>query len=216
MAVHYYSRMRFICNLLPLLRDSASSSQLSRVMSVLGAGIGSHVIKNDLDLRANYSLSNCGAHCGVMTDLMMERFATANKGTAFVHTAPGVVKTNLGSDLPIYVRAAYRLAGPLLAPWTIGVKETGERHLYMATSNRYPPAQLPVESVCGTPCEKNDVAEGANGKIGSGSYLLNWDGQIQKQNAKLLEECRQTGVAEKIWEHTMSIFKELETMRISP
>jgi hypothetical protein len=208
MAVHYYSRMHFIFKMLPLLRHAAASSQLSRVMSVLGAGIGSRIIENDLDLKNNFSLSNCGAHCGVMTDLMIERFAATNSETSFVHTAPGVVRTNLGSGLPTCVRAAYRLAGPLLTPWTINVEETGERHLYMATSNRYPPAEHSNESSCGAPANKDEVAEGGNGKRGSGAYLLNWDGQVQKQNKKLLEEYRQTGMAETIWEHTTSILKK--------
>ncbi|KAL5087933.1 hypothetical protein Trisim1_007339 [Trichoderma cf. simile WF8] len=206
MAVHYYSRMRFISNLLPLLTSSASSSQLSRVMTVLGAGIGNRMVESDLDLKSNFSLSNCGAHCGVMTDLMLERFAATWKGTAFVHTAPGVVKTNLGSGLPTYLRAAFKVAGPLLAPWTVGLHETGERHLFMATSNRYPPSELPNDSRCGAPTEKNGVAEGSDGVRGSGAYLLNWDGQIQKQNRDLLEEYRRTGMAERIWKHTMAVF----------
>ncbi|KAL7928075.1 hypothetical protein V8C35DRAFT_318994 [Trichoderma chlorosporum] len=206
MAVHYYSRMRFISNLLPLLTISASSSQLSRVMTVLGAGIGGRMVESDLDLRNNFSLSNCGAHCGVMTDLMLERFAANWKGTAFIHTAPGVVKTNLGSGLPNYLRAVYKIAGPLLAPWTVDLAETGERHLYMATSNRYAPSELPNQFGYGAPVEKNDMAEGSDGHGGSGAYLLNWDGRVQTQNADLLEEYRRTGVAEKIWKHTMDIF----------
>ncbi|EHK16306.1 uncharacterized protein TRIVIDRAFT_39631 [Trichoderma virens Gv29-8] len=206
MAVHYYSRMRFISNLLPLLASSASSSQLSRVMTVLGAGIGNRMVESDLGLKTNFSLSNCGAHCGVMTDLMLERFAATWKGTAFVHTAPGVVKTNLGSGLPTCLRAAYKVAGQLLAPWTVGLAETGERHLYMATSNRYPPSESLNAATCGTPIEKNDVAEGSNGGRGSGAYLLNWDGRVQKQNANLLEEYRRTAMAEKIWKHTEDVF----------
>lgn len=164
------------------------------------------MVENDLDLKSNFSLSNCGAHCGVMTDLMLERFASTSKGTAFVHTAPGVVKTNLGAGLPTYLRAVYKVAGPLLAPWTVGLHETGERHLFMATSNRYPPSELPNESSCGAPAEKNGVAEGSDGVRGSGAYLVNWDGQIQKQNRDLLEEYRRTGMAERIWKHTTAVF----------
>lgn len=175
-------------------------------MTVLGAGIGNRIVESDLGLKDSFSLSNCGAHCGVMTDLMLERLAATWKGTAFVHTAPGVVKTNLGSELPTCLRAAYKVAGPLLAPWTVGLDETGERHLYMATSNRYPPLGVPSEFSCGASAEKNDVAEGSNGDRGSGAYLLNWDGRVQKHNADLLEEYRQRGTTEMIWKHTMDVF----------
>ncbi|KAK5994450.1 putative oxidoreductase [Cladobotryum mycophilum] len=208
MAVHYYSRMRFIKNLQPLLNRAASSSpvQLSRVMSVLGAGHGGKIVEDDLDLQKNFSLSNCAAHCGTMTDLSLEKFASIEPGTAFVHTSPGVVKTNIDSQLPFWARGLLKVVSPLLSPWTVSLEETGERHLYMATSNRYPPARFAEQTGdhVGAPLAKDqEVAEGSTGERGSGAYLLNWDGQVQKQDAEILKEYRKTGIAAKVWEHML-------------
>ncbi|KAF2815392.1 uncharacterized protein BDZ99DRAFT_550165 [Mytilinidion resinicola] len=74
--LHYYARMRFIANLLPLLTTAAqdpsidANARLSRVVSVLDPHVsvrvgGSGALDfSDLSLKHTFSLNKCGAHAG--------------------------------------------------------------------------------------------------------------------------------------------------------
>lgn len=57
MSMHYFSRARFIFQLLPLLQ---SSTLLSHVVSVFAAGNEAKLISDDLSLRkpGNYNFAN--------------------------------------------------------------------------------------------------------------------------------------------------------------
>jgi hypothetical protein len=49
------------------------------------------------------------------------------------------------------------------------------------------------------------VAKGADGREGSGCYLLGWDGETVGDE-KLLKEYREREMGKKIWEHTQEVF----------
>ena len=90
LATNYYSRMRFIQQLLPLLQ--AANPQLSRVVSVLAPGSESASFNtSDLGLRDKYSLSSAANHAGVMTDFCFEEFARRVPTVSFIHSFPGIV-----------------------------------------------------------------------------------------------------------------------------
>jgi len=96
----------------------------------------------------------------------------------------------------------------------VGANETGARQLYLSSSGIYPPAK-PAEGAplaAGVPFPKDlPVSKGANGKIGSGSYLVNWNGEIVGKE-KLLSDYRAQGLGKTIWEHTMGVFKKVEAI----
>ncbi|KAH9832140.1 Dehydrogenase/reductase SDR family member on chromosome X [Teratosphaeria destructans] len=99
MCVNYYSRIRWIQNLMPLLEAASKQNELSRVISVLAAGSEGDVRQDDLDLKRNFTLHACLAHCVVMTDFALEELAQRHPGTSFSHSYPGTVKTGIVNEL---------------------------------------------------------------------------------------------------------------------
>lgn len=107
LALHYYSRMQYIEELLPLLRNCLDSTPDhieydTKVVSVLSAGEHqSYINKSDLALRRSYNLSDAANATGFYNDLMMDHYSRMeeNEGISFVHINPGNVKTNWGRNL---------------------------------------------------------------------------------------------------------------------
>lgn len=184
--MNYYSRFRFVHNLLPQLTAAAQSGSLSRSVSVLAAGKESpDVILDDLSLKTHYSAGNALKHATTMNSLMASHLAALNPGTAFVHMSPGMVKTNMLQNMgvPSWINT---LAAFLLTPFCVPIKESGERHLYAATSSAFAP----------------------KGNGGRGSYLLDWgDGEVG--NERVLKRLGEEGVAEKVWGHTREVYERV-------
>jgi len=101
--VHSDSRMAAIQLLLPLLRQSSSP----RVLSVLSGGVHSPYSSwsTDPELKTSFSLKNAADAAGFYTDLTLDTFASQPENTKvlFIHAAPGVVSTNIGSQNPWYI-----------------------------------------------------------------------------------------------------------------
>jgi NAD(P)-dependent dehydrogenase (short-subunit alcohol dehydrogenase family) len=202
-ALHYYSRMRFINQLQPLLDAAATSSSLSRVVSILDPQVGLRLTPNfaDLSLKTSFSLKNCALHASAMTNLNFARLASQHPGTSYVHAYPGFVDTGAGRD----AWGAYEaLAKPLM--WfikaTMQVKpvESGERHLFASTSSVFTSKASSVDV--------QDAVLGSDTVKGSGSYLLNWNGDVVGDTAKA-KKLRDEGGEKKVWDHTEEVFKKV-------
>ncbi len=102
----------------------------------------------------------------------------------------------------MFVRAAL----PLMKMMTTHLEEVGQRHLFHATSARYPP-QRGSETGVKLP-DGVQVAKGADGKEGSGCYLLGPDGE-PVGDRRLLEEYRTREMGKRIWEHTLEVFERV-------
>ncbi|KAI9729243.1 MAG: hypothetical protein M1834_007035 [Cirrosporium novae-zelandiae] len=200
MVAHCYARMRFAMNMQPLLTAAAQQSELSRVVSVLDPEAPSKLILEDLDLKTHFSLRNCVTHTVMMTNFIVEELAKRNPSTSYVHAHPGIVKTNAFRDGGLLLRVGGELAYQLIRPWTIGIKESGERHLYASTSGAFPPKNGDTGTVA---VGKTEIATGSNGEVGSGAYLLSSDA-TNKAQVDMLRKYREEGVSEKIWEHVSS------------
>jgi NAD(P)-dependent dehydrogenase (short-subunit alcohol dehydrogenase family) len=202
-ALHYYTRMRFINQLQPLLDTAASTKSLSRVVSVLDPQVGLRMMPNfsDLSLKTSFSLKNCASHASSMTNLIFSRLASQHPGTSYIHAYPGFVETGAGRDA---WGAFEPLAKPLL--WLIKVTmevkpaESGERHLFAATSRPYAP-KLSSEGV-------QDAVTGSDTVKGSGSYLLNWNGDVLADTSKA-KKLRDDGGEKKVWDHVEEVFKKV-------
>lgn len=113
LALHYYGRMQFIDELLPLLREGAAQVQDAKVASILSAGEHQpYLQQSDLSLRKNYTLSDAANAAGYYTDLAFDHYARdlpANQGISFLHMHPGNVRTNWGSDLGFVHRMLSKL-----------------------------------------------------------------------------------------------------------
>lgn len=215
LSVHYYSRMRFITNLLSQLRaaSTAQPPKLSRVISILGTGEEDKLILDDLDLKTHFSLRNCVRHSVTMTSLALEAFAKKEPTISFVHSYPGVVMTNVGRNFGTLVNHGLKFLFIFIKPWTVNLVESGERHLYDVTAAAYPPAcarDIGVVVAAADAQEGVEIAKGSDGTAGSGAYLLNWDGKVQSQSLGLMKEYREGGVQRKVWEHTMEMFEKIE------
>jgi hypothetical protein len=91
--LHYYTRLRFVADLLPLLTAAAQDSsvsafnRLSGVVSVLDphvairAGGSGMLDYSDLSLKNTFSLAICGAHASLMGNFFLE--GMAQQGLSF-------------------------------------------------------------------------------------------------------------------------------------
>ncbi len=199
--------MRFVHNLLPLL----SSSPSSRIMSIHGAGKEGRLNEADLELKHTFSLATAAMHTSTMNTLALAEVAASHPSISCVHVFPGVVVTGafntFAEDWYFPLRFLFlKVVLPVAKLFTVSLQESGERHLFHATSARYPPAEVrsPPGGGVGLP-NGVEVARGADGNVGSGCYLLNWNGETTGDK-KLLDEYRQREMGKRIWEHTQEVF----------
>lgn len=151
-----------------------------------------------MSLKKHYGVWNCLKHATTMNTFAAEELAKANPGTSFVHSYPGTVKTNITQGFGPIMRPIMNAVMVLGTPFAVGFQESGERHLYAATSGAYPPKAKTNES----------AVSGTDGVKGSGAYRLNWDGGVIKKS-NVLEEYRTQGVGKKIWDHTLEVFDKV-------
>lgn len=195
-SLHYYSRMRFIVNLMPKLTEA--SPRLSRAISVFGAGGEGPLILDDLSLKENYSFRKCTDHAITMTSLAMNELSQAHPAISFIHTYPRVVKVNLTRDLNTVAHAEAKMLLSLATPWVVPLQESGERHLYIATNRKFWP--------WGTKIGSNVQPEGADTAMKA--YLIDQRG-IPRQNPKLPREHGRKGVGRTVWAHTLDVFRTM-------
>jgi hypothetical protein len=203
LSLHYYSRMRFVYNLLPQLTAAFRGNNLSRVVTVLGTGNEGPLYLDDLSLKTHYSFTNYFRHTFTMSSLAVSHLAASHPQTTFIHSFPSVVKRTLcETSTPLIKGLVLGLFSSVLSAWTVPLEESGERHLYAARSDAYPPVgrQGPVGVY---------TATGADGVTGSRAYLLHWDGSTPNKKVKLLREYQLSGVEDQVWEHTLEVFDKV-------
>lgn len=107
LTVHYFSRMMLARRLAPLLSRSSDG----RVLSVFSAGVhGSYAgYDKDFELRSSYSTKNCADAAGLYMDIGMEALSEEFPSVSFVHSAPGFIATNWGTEMNPVVRGVIRL-----------------------------------------------------------------------------------------------------------
>ncbi len=196
MTTRYYSRLRAVQGLLPLLNAAASP----RVVSILAGGMEAKMNETDLDLRkpGNYSIAGAAVHSATMLTLAYEHHARENPRISFVHAYPGLVAT------PILSRGSTGLLRllmtwiviPLATLFATSVEDAGARALFYLTSDRYSVGNGTVPLPEGI--EKSPRTQG-------GIFLSNAKSE-SVGNEKLLADFRARGVDEQVWRHTMEIF----------
>jgi hypothetical protein len=204
-AFAFYSRFRFIANLLPLLQRGVA---LRRVVTVAGGGLEGPLDSSDFPAR-RVPLTAIRGHLCTLISLGLESVAKIAPEVSFVHDFPGAVNTSLFDRMEGIVGVVMRAYIYLLGRWIcVLIKECGERHLYFATSARF--LQVRAGSA-GVPLgDGADVACGTTGRVGSGVYSVEWDGASASSTVqKLLAGYRDKGMVEEIWQHTESEFKRI-------
>ncbi|KAJ5246744.1 hypothetical protein N7468_001727 [Penicillium chermesinum] len=206
-ALGYYSRMRFIANLLPLLRKSPS---VSRVISVLAGTKEGPLDMKDLS-GSSIAPWKARGHISSLSTLTLEHFAETAPDVSFIYSYPGFVDTDLAQTmkgiLPAVFKvgfAMYRTIGPKIT--YMPLDETGERYTFLATSSRFPSQNQSKDP----PNYGKDIAVGSDGAIGSGVYTL--DEFCESGDAKVQEvlaELRLADAGAKVWQHLQEVFKNV-------
>ncbi|KAK4460009.1 hypothetical protein QBC42DRAFT_111401 [Cladorrhinum samala] len=232
-AVTYYSRIRFISNLLPLLQRATS---LRRVVTVFN----NHSSKaNNASALHSHSIPSAPKTLlsqqsfAIMT-LALESLAFEAPDVTFIHSFPSpflpATSNNTPAEAPqkkspktsplMLVRSVF--LKPVSTPQRpssppISIIEAGERQLFIATSARYPAkrggnvkltAGVGIESEAG---EQITVARGTDGEEGSGVYLIGHEGNGQSGNGTVavLKELREKDMVRRLWLHTVSEFTRI-------
>ena len=210
MSLLYYSRIRFITKLMPLL---AASQRPSHVISICLAGkeAGGKLFTEDLSLRSpgHYSFVNVRTHVVHMKTMAFETFAQQNPGQiSLVHVFPGLVITPAfnSSSLPLWFRMIWLLLAPIARMYSVKPQEIGERILGFA-SNRFPArAARQAEEQNEDP---SDVAKSTDGVVGGGAYSTKYDGHVNSVQ-ETYQKLRPGNFRMKAWDHTMKAFEEIE------
>jgi hypothetical protein len=203
LATQYYARIRFTMNLLPQLK---AATTLRRVVSVLAGGHEGQIHEDDFQAR-KMSIFSLRGHVVSMTDMAFENLAAQAPEVSFINDYPGAVKTGLHREaegvlmtLLVWVLA---IIGPFIY---IPIRESGERHLFFATSAKYP-ARLGQGAFGVSLGDGVEVAKGLDGETGSGVYSIHWSGEHSGEKVvRLLDSLRGQGMVQKVWAHTVGEF----------
>ena len=202
--------MRFVQNLLPQLTASPSA----RILSIHGAGFEGQLKEDNLELNKHFSAYTAVMQTATMNTLALAELASLHPTISCIHAWPGVVLTGTFDRLtegwfaPLRVLFLWLVVPivSLVSPDHVSLQESGERHVFAATSARYPPAGVKDPPAAGVALPEGvEVAKGWDMNEGSGCYLLSWNGETTG-DAKLLEAYRKRDMGKKIWEHTQKVF----------
>ena len=200
----YYSRTRFITNLLPLV---ATAPSLRRIVTVFAGTKEGPITPSDFPCRKVPMLAQRG-HLASLLTLSLEHLAEQYPSVSFIHDFPGSVKTNLvrgGEGASIWVlKQVFRVIGPVV---NLSAKECGERQLFLATSSKYSSR----EDAKGVPLVAGSVvARGTDAKGSSGVYSLDSEGESAGPKVQeLLAKLRKEGMVERVMDHTNGEFKRI-------
>lgn len=197
--------MRFVTNLLPLL---TGAQFLRRVLFVAGGTNEGPLDPTDF-AAIHVPLAELRGHLTTLITLGLEAVAKTAPSVSFVHDYPGTVKTALFARMPGIRGLILRLYTFVLGPWVcVPIDESGERHLYLATSARYPPLEgnnVGVKSI-----DEVEIAVGTTGEVGSGVYSVGRYCEDASPDVRnFLGGLRAKGMVDEVWSHTETEFKRI-------
>lgn len=225
MALQYYNRLLLTQMLLPLL----SRSPHGRVVTVFAAGQEAAFTQEELtsEFRTGFSRIGSALRLSALTTLSFEQLAQQYPNVSFIHSHPGGVQTGLLDKLfdtapGIWAYPACFIksfVAPFVwfisKPFTIPIEESGERHLFLATSSAYPSATAigqgsdgqtgAVPLVQGLDMKASIVGE--DGK-GNGVYMTQSSCETLGER-KTLQELRVQGLDTLGWRETRKVFERV-------
>ncbi|KAH8659939.1 putative short-chain dehydrogenases/reductase [Xylariales sp. PMI_506] len=201
------SRILFALNLLPAIQKASS---LKRVVTVLAGGYEGPFYENQWSEYAVKKPFKSRGHLSSMVTMTNNVMARQAPDVSFVHNYPGAVKTNFGKDakgaLMAVGRVAFKILGPVILTF-LSPDECAAMQLYGATSARFPPSE--GEAVGVQRAKDVPIARGTDGKLGSGSYTINFDGEnVSLDVDKHLAKAKADGVEERLWAHILNEIKD--------
>lgn len=201
MTTRFYSRVRAIEVLLPLLNNSENP----HVVNILAGGQEGPLIEDDLDLSkpGNFGVASAAQQAATMLTLILEHFAKENPKISFVHAFPGLTAT------PLLSRGSSGIIGFLLQ-WIVtplgglffaSPDDVGARALFYATNARY---TVEETSEAATP-----IPEGLSKAARSAGGVFLVDNKSEAaDNEKVLVGLREK-MADKVRAHVDSVFERV-------
>ncbi|KAI5243976.1 hypothetical protein E4T42_07263 [Aureobasidium subglaciale] len=206
MSLLYYSRARFITNLLSHLLASSLPTG-AKVISIYAAGSETWgtLHGNDLSLSqpGNYSFGNCRTHAVAMKTMFFESLAEKHAGKlALIHIYPGLVVHGgfENSDFPLWFKIVWKIVKPFTKffPNYSTAEVIGQKVLFLATE-RYPArGKGNVEG----------VVEGTDGVEGGGAYSVTYTDETNDVS-KFYQKLRGQGFKEDVLRHTDQVFGDI-------
>jgi NAD(P)-dependent dehydrogenase (short-subunit alcohol dehydrogenase family) len=210
----YFSRMKTILNLMPLLLNAPVPAH---VVSVFAAGAeGDTFDPDDLMVRkpGRFGVTSTRHHVVYMKTLSFEYLAQKYPGKiALVHVFPGLVLTDGLRFLPKWMQLTFYICYPLLKLTTTPGPEVGERILFLTSPVRFPAAGQEPAKQAGT---KLEVAMGTDLKIGSGAYAVGITGMAAdaEKMHKAYDKYDKDELRRKIVAYTLRAFEEIKAGRV--
>jgi len=204
-ALRYYSRLRFVNNLLPLL----NKSQVPRVVSVLAGGKEEALDFTDLEVK-NFGVLKAAGNVATQTTLAFEELAECNPNVTFIHKFPGLVSTGLLENLLGTASGVFAIPATLIKFILLPIVNliiaspdiAGERGLFVATDPRFVPSVSKSKSNSEVTPPKNSVY---TGEVGNGVYLLDESDESAPDTA-VMQKYREDGSSKKVWEDTKGVW----------
>lgn len=190
-AFSYYSRIRLLTNLLPMLRKSPRP----RVLSVLNGGREKATLEEDpgLENPANWSTTTVVNHTTTDMSLALGFLAEdpSNDNLALMHAFPGLVRTEIFAKQKAAESSSFfwwitlacirNVVGFLMMIQGITLQDSGERHAFHLTSDVFAPGSLHLTDESSEEVAPNEV----------------------------LQAYREKRMAKKVWDHTMQVFGKI-------
>ncbi|KAF3037101.1 hypothetical protein E8E12_006077 [Didymella heteroderae] len=203
MALLYYSRMRFIQTLTPLL---LASTHTAHVISIF-AGNTEDSIKFGEDPIGTaplekYGITSVRRNTCFMKTFYFEELAEMHAGKiSFVHIYPGLVDGPgfYSEEIPLWFRVTWTILKPLLSWYMTSPETCGQVMVYLATK-RYP-AKDTVDDTVG-------AAYSSQRELGGGAYAVGQRGDESKKHSDVNDKYRA-----KFWNaHTLAFHSLAEAI----
>jgi hypothetical protein len=215
MSLLYYSRMRFIQNLTPLLTAAPNTAH---VISIFAGGFEDSIKPGEIPIGtpppASYGITAVRKHTAFMKTFFFEELAEKHAGKiSFTHILPGLVDgPTFYSDVnPLWSRILWRVLKPLVLWYMTAPEVCGEVMLYLATQ-RYPAKGIVKPG--GESKVIGGVAYSTQRELGGGAYGVGQRGDEMK--AVSYVKVRKIDTAKKVWDHTMETLTEIEKKDAAP
>ncbi|KAF2667935.1 hypothetical protein BT63DRAFT_457237 [Microthyrium microscopicum] len=205
MSTLYYSRIRFITQLMPLLTSSPSQSH---VISVY-AGSFEEVKDAEASIGCpsddDYGIGTVRRNTTYMKNFIFEELANKHAGkVSFVHIYPGLVDGPgfYHPDHPLWWKIVWRLVYPIAWLAYITSPEVCGQVMVNLATERYPAK--------GNQGGSSDVEMATNGELGGGCYGVGQRGDSGNKKGKSFVKFRPEGITKKAWDHTMDTLDSIE------
>jgi hypothetical protein len=206
MSLLYYSRMRFIQSLTPLL---TASPDTAHVISIFAGNMEDRIPAGTQPIGTPrpeiYGITPVRIHATFMKTFFFEELAEKHAGKiSFVHVYPGLVDgPTFYTDVnPLWFRILWRVVKPLMSWYMTSPEVCGQIMLFLATE-RYT-AKGTVK-----PGDEDKaiggVAFSTQRELGGGAYAVGQRGDERKEVRYL--KIRNDDTAKKVWDHTTSVLR---------